>query len=170
MYNKGDYVVKANTGVCVIADIIIKKLTESSPEKEYYVLIPVDDENARLFIPTNQEPPNIRAMLSEEEAWALIRAIPDIEISWIENDRMRERVYKDAMRSNDPAELVSIIKNMYIRFRERENQGKKATSVDERYFKMAEKLLYTELAKAIGTECDRMQAVIAETIGDRVGF
>ncbi len=167
MYNKGDYVVKANIGICVIDDIIVKKLTESSAKKEYYVLIPIDEVKARFFVPTMQESvSNMRPVLSKEEAWKLIKAIPDIEISWIENDKMREKVYKKAMKSNDPVELISIIKNMFLRSRERENQGKKPTSIDERYFSMAEKMLYSELAHALGVECSEMRGIIDRTIGN----
>lgn len=165
MYNKGDYVVKSNTGICRVDDITFKKLTEDAPEKQYYVLVPLDDMRARLFVPTMSENPNIRAAFTETMAWEFIRSIPDIESSWIENDKMREKVYKDAMRSNDPSALIGIIKNMYQRRKEREIQGKKSTAVDERYFKLAEKLLYSELAHAIGKKKDDMKDIIFETIG-----
>ncbi len=164
MYKIGDYVVKANTGICLISDIIMKKLSELSEEKEYYVLVPLDDERARLFVPTASDTSNIRCALNEEEAWSLIKSIPDIEVRWIESDRMREKEYKDVMRSNDPVALVSIIKNLYIRNREREERGKKVTAVDDRYFKLAENTLYSELAHALGKDKKDMRAVISDTL------
>lgn len=164
MYKIGDYVVKANTGICLISDIIMKRLSELSEEKEYYVLVPLDDERARLFVPTASDTSNIRSALNEEEAWSLIKSIPDIEVRWIESDRMREKEYKDVMRSNDPVALVSIIKNLYIRNREREERGKKVTAVDDRYFKLAENTLYSELAHALGKDKKDMRAVISDTL------
>lgn len=164
MYKIGDYVVKANTGICLISDIIMKRLSELSEEKEYYVLVPLDDERARLFVPTASDASNIRSALNEEEAWSLIKSIPDIEVRWIESDRMREKEYKDVMRSNDPVALVSIIKNLYIRNREREERGKKVTAVDDRYFKLAENTLYSELAHALGKDKKDMRAVISGTL------
>ncbi len=164
MYKKGDYVVKANTGICLISDIIMKRLSELEPEKEYYVLIPLEDNRARLFVPTASDASNMRNALNEEEAWKLIKAIPEIEVKWIESDRMREKEYKEVMRSNDPVALVSIIKNLYIRNREREERGKKVTAIDDRYFKLAENTLYSELAHALGKNKNDMRAVISETL------
>ncbi|MCI5791690.1 MAG: CarD family transcriptional regulator [Lachnospiraceae bacterium] len=164
MFKKGDYVVKANTGICIVDDIIMKQLSESFPAKEYYVLIPLNDEKAKLFVPTASDASNLRVAMNEEAAWDLIRSIPEIEIKWIESDRTREKEYKEVIKSNDPASLVSIIKNIYLRNREREEQGKKVTSVDDRYFKLAESTLYSELAHALGKECADMRAIINDTI------
>jgi hypothetical protein len=63
--------------------------------------------------------------MDEQEAWDFIDSIPVIDVKWIENDKSREQEYKNAMRSNDPVHLVGIIKNLYLRNIERENQGKK---------------------------------------------
>lgn len=164
MFKIGEYVVKANTGICVIDDITMKQLAETVPPKEYYILIPLNDKNARIFVPTESEASNMRAALTEEEAWSLIKSIPDIAVRWIESDKTREREYKEVMRSNDPAALVSIIKNLYVRNREREEMGKKVTAVDDRYFKLAENTLYSELAHALGRDKEDMKAIISETI------
>lgn len=51
--------------------------------------------------------------------------------------------------------LVKIIKNMYLRRQERISSGKKATVLDDRYFKLAEDKLYSELVFAtVKTETD----------------
>lgn len=167
MFKKGEYVVKANTGICIIDDIIMKQLTETAPSKEYYVLIPLNDEKARLFVPTTSDSSNMRPAMTEEEAWELIRSIPEIEVKWIENDKTREKEYKEVMRSNDPTALVSIIKNLYTRNRRREEQGKKVTAVDDRYFKLAELTLYSELAHALGKKTADMQSVISSVLNVR---
>ena len=89
MFKKGDYVVKANTGICIVDDIIMKQLSESMPAKEYYVLIPLNDEKAKLFVPTASDASNLRIAMNEEAAWNLIKSITEIEIKWIESDRTR---------------------------------------------------------------------------------
>ena len=167
MYGIGDYVVKANTGICRIEEIARRCLTEEAGEKEYYCMVPEENQNARLFVPVDSETANLRRAMSEEEAWELIYAIPGIPEKWIENDKSREQEYKNAGRSNDPVALVSIIKNLYLRNQEREIQGKKVTAVDDRYFKMAENALYSELAHALHREKESMRELIAETIEGR---
>lgn len=59
---------------------------------------------------------------------------------------------------------MGIIKNIYHRKKVRNEQGKKNTAVDERYFKIAENTLYSELAFAVGKKKDEMQELIAATI------
>lgn len=63
---------------------------------------------------------------------------------------MREQKYKQAVKSNDPEQLVSIIKIIYQRKAKRLAQGKKTTSSDAKYFQIAENLLYAELGAALG--------------------
>lgn len=168
MYSIGDYVMKANTGVCKIDQIVMRSLAEGMEEKEYYVLIPVDDPRAKVFVPVGSDKSNMRKAMDEQEAWDFIDSIPVIDAKWIENDKSREQEYKNAMRSNDPSYLVGIIKNLYLRTVERENQGKKVTAVDDRYFKMAENALNSELAHALGKNKNDIRTLIAESIEAKV--
>lgn len=102
--------------------------------------------------------------MTETEAWALIDNIPQIDTVWIPDDKTREQKYKEALQSCNPVKLVGIIKNMYIRKKERISKGKKNTAVDERYFKIAEETLYAELAFAIGRKKEDMTEIITERI------
>ena len=56
--------------------------------------------------------------------------------------------------------MISIIKMIYWRKRTRMEQGKKATQTDEKYFQMAEKLLYMELGTALGKSREEVYEVI----------
>lgn len=96
-----------------------------------------------------------------------MKKIPEVEAAWIANDKLREQTYKEAIHSCNPTALVSIIKNLYIRKKQRSEQGKKSTATDERYFKLAEDNLYAELAFALGKEKNQMRQIIAETIEQR---
>jgi len=164
MFEVGQYVVKANTGVCKVAEITLKAMSEEEEAREFYVLSPYMDMKARLFVPVASSVSNIRSILTREEAETFLRHIPEIETAWIESDRLREQHYKEAIKSNDPERLVSIIKNLYLRNRQREQQGKKSTAVDDRYFKMAEGVLYTELAVAMERKPDEMRTEIISQI------
>lgn len=165
MFKAGDYVVKANAGICVIEGIEKKKITEYSEEKEYYVLIPLEDKNSRLFVSTSLADLSLRMAMDEEDAKKFIRSIPDISEYWIESDKVREKRYKEAIKSNDPKALVGIIKSLYHRSNKRIGQGKKVTVIDDRYFKLAENTLYSELSHALGEKRDKMREIIADVIG-----
>ena len=106
----------------------------------------------------------IRKVMTGEEAWKLIDEIPCIEEMQVDNDKLRESMYKEAIRSCDLRELVKVIKNLRSRRAKRLSEGKKTTATDDKYFKIAEDNLYSELAFAIGRQKNEMEQVITERI------
>lgn len=106
----------------------------------------------------------MRSCLTKEEAWNLIKRIPEIPTAWINNEKMREQSYKDAIKANDPEALVAIIKMIYQRKQTRLAQGKKCTATDAKYFQTAENLLYVELGVALG----KPKQKICQTIIDYI--
>ena len=106
----------------------------------------------------------MRSCLTKEEAWNLLKRIPEIPTAWTNNEKMREQSYKDAIKANDPEALVAVIKMIYQRKQKRLAQGKKCTSTDTRYFQIAENLLYMELGVAIG----KPKQEICDTIIDYI--
>ena len=92
----------------------------------------------------------MRSVLTEKEAQELIQMIPAINEPWINNERDRERNYKEAIKSNNPQKLIGIIKLIYQRKKMRQEQGKKTTIIDNQYFDKAENLLYSELEIVMG--------------------
>ena len=166
MFQVGDYVVNATSGICQIKDVVSLDLSDSGQEKEYYLLEPFvqGQGNSRLYIPVNIADKRMRHVITEEQAWAIIRRIPEIDEAWIDNEKEREKRYKEVLLSCDLERIVAIIKNMYARKQVRLSQGKKNTAVDERYFKLAENHLYSELSFAIGQDSADMQRIIEETM------
>lgn len=167
MYEIGDYVIKSNNGVCKVEDILHLDMPGTDKNKLYYLLIPRECQSAKVYVPVDAKSGGIRKVLSEDEAWEVIKKIPETERSWSTNDKLREQEYKEAIKSCNPAALVGIIKNLYLRKKTRNEQGKKSTATDERYFKLAEENLYSELAFAIGKEKGEMRQIIADTIGEK---
>ena len=163
MYQVGAYVVKPNTGICKIEDIVLMNLGGSG-EKQYYMLLPVGDERAKLYVTVDADRSRLRPVMTKSEAKKLISEIEQIQAIWVPNDKLREQQYKEAFRSNEPEDLVGVIKNLYMRCQTRLAQGKKITSTDERYYRQAEKALYSELAFSLGMEQSEIQGIITETI------
>ena len=164
MFKIGDFVIKANSGICRIDDIGHLDISAANKERLYFFLSPLNETNSKLYVPADRTDNGLRRDITEEEAWKIIEEIPNIDEAWISDDKQREQKYKEAIRSCDLTKLISIIKCMYRRKQRRTAQGKKNTSVDEHFFKLAENNLYTELAFAIGKNREDMQALIAERI------
>ena len=98
--------------------------------------------------------------MSREEAMELIESIPEIEQLAIEDEKLREMDYKKAIHSCDCRVLVSVIKTMYFRRKDRLSKGMMSTVIDDRYLKEAENNLYSELALAMGKDKSEMPEFI----------
>ena len=162
MFKIGDYVVNLKNGVCKIEDILNMNLSGES--KEYYLLIPQNEQNAKVYIPVDAADSRIRLTMDKEQAMALIKKMKDIEEISIENEKERERVYKEILNSRNPELLVSIIKTLYLRKQDRVKEGKKNTAVDEHYFKLAEKHLCKELAFVLQISQQELDEMILKNI------
>ena len=149
-YEIGDLVSKPVTGICKIEDILYLTPQDERNKKLYYLIKPVEDEKEKIYIPVSNSDSRLRLCLTKDEAWNLIERIPEIPTAWINNEKLREQSYKEAVKANDPEALVAIIKMIYQRKEKRLAQGKKCTATDARYFQIAENLLYMELGVAIG--------------------
>lgn len=167
MYSVGDYVMKISNGVCRIDDITHLEMSGIDKDKLYYVLTPVEGSKSQLYVSVDSADRNIRTAMNSDQAKDVIDAIPNIEEAGIVNEKFREQQYKDAVRSGKPEALVGIIKTIYARKKSRENQGKKNTAVDERYFKQAEDLLYAEIAFALGKRKDEISDLIISSVKSR---
>lgn len=163
MFKIGEFVVNANNGICEIKDKVIKEIMGDN--KEYYLIVPIEESTAKIYIPVDKAEGRIRRVMSENDAYKIIDDIPHIPELWIDNEKQREQHYKEAIASCEPKRLISIIKSMYHRNQERSAQGKKHTVIDDRYFKIAENNLYSELAFSIGKEKCIMETFINERIG-----
>lgn len=162
MFKKGDFVVNTNNGLCEIKDVVTMNM--SGTDKEYYLLIPINEQTAKVYVPVDLSTQRIRLAMNKDEALSLIESIPDIHETYIENEKERERTYKEALNSRDPKRLVGIIKTLYLRRQKRLDAGKKNTAVDDRYFKLAENHLHNELAFAL--EIDKSE--ILDLIFNRI--
>ena len=155
MYEVGDLIVYGRTGICEVTEITTLKMDGVPKDKRGKVFTPVDNEKIVM-----------RRVISKEEAEELIREIPQIEGLWIGSEKQREEKYKECMKSCKCAEWVRIIKTLYQRKMSRLKQGKKITATDERYLRMAEGNLYSELSIALGIPESGMEAYITNQINE----
>ena len=164
-YEIGDLVSKPVTGICKIEDILYLTPQDEKNNKLYYLMKSIDEKD-KIYVPVSNSDSRLRLCLTKEEAWNLIKRIPEIPTAWINNEKLREQNYKEAVKANDPEALVAIIKMIYQRKQKRLAQGKKCTATDARYFQIAENLLYMELGAAIGKPKKEVCETIIEYITD----
>lgn len=164
MFKKGEYIIYGSSGVCKVMDISTVDMNGVPNDKLYYSLEPFNMQGGKIFTPVDTTKTIMRKILTKEEANALIDTIPDIQESWADNDKAREVQYKAAIKSCDCREWIKIIKSLYQRKQERLAQGRKITMVEDKYLKMAESCLHTELSIPLGIPVEEMEGFIADRI------
>lgn len=167
LYKVGDYVVKATEGVCKIVEIKPLDMPNISKEILYLHLVPVENPSVKLYLPETSANEKLRDVITEEEAVALIASIPEIKPADIPEEKQRDKVYKEALLSSNPQQLVAVIKAIYERSAQRQKQGKKNGAVDEHFFKAAEDRLYAELAFAMKKDKEDMRKYIIDCINSK---
>lgn len=164
MFEIGEYIIYGTKGVCQVMDITTMNLDGVPKDTKYYILQPWNQSGSRIFVSVDNQKTIMRKILTKEEANALIDKIPEIEEIWVDNDKVREEKYKECIRTCECSELVRIIKTLYLRREERLKAGKKITTTDERYLKLAEEHLYTELSVALDIPVENMEKYITEKV------
>ncbi len=160
MFEIGEYIVYGNTGVCKVEEVKKMPVPGTKNERLYYTLEPVYDKGCRLFTPVDNQKVKMRPVLTIKEADELIGRIKEIDTLWIKDEKSREQMYKDAIRTCNCEELVKIIKTLYLRKKARLAAGKKVTSSDAKYLHLAEESLYGELSLVMGIPKKEMEAFI----------
>lgn len=146
MFEIGDYVAHYKEGVCEVTAIGKLDISCSDKKKKYYTLKPLYDVGGTLYTPVDNEKKQIRKIITEEDAHALIEDMPNVDTLWVPDEKRREALYKEALLKNECRDWIAIIKTSYLRKMKRLASGKKVINVDDKYLNIAEFFLYGELA------------------------
>lgn len=163
MFNVNDMVIYGARGVCEIVDISKKDFNDGK-ERTYYVLRPAYDTKATIFVPVSNEAltSKMRHVLSSQEIYDMIKAMPDEATIWIENENQRKEKYREILTDGSRLDIIKMIKSLYAHEQDRKENGKKLSMSDERFMKAAEKVLYDEFAVVLHIEPDEVLPFIMD--------
>ncbi len=149
MFSVGDTILYGTQGICKIKEIT--EMAVGKVKKQYFVLIPIQDEKSTIYIPTDNEKliSNMRSVLSVTDINKLIDDAANNPIKWIENDIARKEYCANIIKSGDRLELMRLIEMLYIRKDELKSTKKHFHISDERYLREAERLLHDEFSYAL---------------------
>lgn len=167
MYQPGDLIIYGGEGVCRVESVGLLALSGVKSDKLYYTLQPLY-RNGTVFAPVEGKV-FMRPVIGKAEAQALVQAIPGIKESHLEGRNLRAagEYYQKMMDSHDCADLVQLIKTIYVKQQSAQAAGRKGGQVDERYRKRAEDTLYGELAVALDIPKDAVEAYIHKVIEEQ---
>ena len=161
MFQTNEYIIYGRTGVCLVEGI------EQIDGKDYYCLHALH-QHCHIKAPVNGITP-IRAVISREQAEALIDMIPSIIAKPMNSSNIRElnEKYKSLVSSRDCRDLLTLTMSIYAKKQQLQTAKKKLSSTDEAYWKEGEGLLFGELAVALGIRLDDVQNYIRQRLNEQ---
>ena len=157
MFNVRQIIIYTTYGICKIDSLIQKDFNGQT--FDYYVLKPLNNDKTSLLVQVNNPITlsKLKQLLSKDEALELIQSIPQIDSTWIENDNERKRVFTDIIRNGERKKIISIIKSVYNHQKILKEKGRKLHSIDDQFYKDAEKIIYDELSYVL--EIDKADVI-----------
>ncbi len=164
MFEKDQLIMCGGHGVCRVVSITDNPVDRRDKVRKYYVLEPLFEKASTIYTPVDNDKVIMRRVMTKEEAEELTKRVTEIDTVWIQEEKKREQMYKEAIRTYDCRSLVQVIKTLYIRKQNRIQEGKKVLSSDEQYLRKAEELLYSEMSVALSIPREEVETYIKDVV------
>ena len=168
MFKKVECIVYGSTGICEVLDVTTMDMAGTLNDKLYYILQPYHKKGSEIFTPVDNKRIVMRSIISMNEAKMLLDEIDSLGEFKVSNEKFREDSYKQCVRGCNSRDMMKMIKTLHQRKHDRLVRGKSFPSTDERYLKMAEENLFSELALAMETDKEKIGEYIREKLDTHV--
>ena len=164
MFSVGDRIVYGSEGVFTVTEYT-KSPIDKSDTRVFYVLRPVAGVQSNIVItPSEGGITPMRAVISREDALALIDKMPEIPIVTVENERARRDSYRAVMGKGTGESMVSIIKTVMERRVSFALQKRRLSETDTDFESRARHCLYSELSVALDMPYGEIDGFISEKL------
>ncbi len=164
MFQKGEYIIYRNTGVCQVAEIGVPENFPITEGTLYYFLVPIRGSGT-IYIPINS-PVFMRPVLTREEADTLISSIPLLpELpTQYKDQKALVGTYKALVQTHDCSTLLQLIKSIRKKDSELTQKGKHLGKIDIQYRKQAEEMLCEEFSIALSIPFEEIPSYIQQKV------
>lgn len=145
MYNIGDYVNYSIHGICMIENIRMMKFSFEAYERKYYVLKPIYEKNAFVYVPfdNHRQVKKMRSVLSAEEIDRIILSVKKQGIPWINNWKQRMEKFNNILSQRNEKELMQLANCLYLKSKE---TAKRLAYTDRQIQKKVEMIIAQEFS------------------------
>ena len=163
MFKIGEKIVNRSGKVCEVVDI--EEADYGVGLKTYYVLSPCFTNNNSLVLhtPVEQES-TLRKVMNKDDVEQLILSIPDIEVIWITNPKIRKTKFKELYISGEPKEILRLIKSFVKKKDEFKNDKKTLSFTDENFLTEIKTNLYYEISLALNLSFEQVDELISNKL------
>ena len=163
MFKSGELIYYGKTGVCEVVDVVARPNKSAGGSDLYYQLKPFY-QTCLISVPVDNDKIYIRKIITEDEVYSLISAIPDMDDTafYCSNLNQLKDHYRQIIDSRDNYELMRLILSVRRKRTEVIANKKKLGAVDEKFLRDAEGLLYGEFAAVLGIDRDDVEGYISK--------
>ena len=159
-FKVGDYVLYGVSGACEVVDI--GKLDFGSNDKIYYTLQPYYDSRDKIYVPVDREAEIIRKVIEKKEAE---KRLPTIKKSRKKGRIPAREEFDVILKSGDMDNVTNLIRQLREVKHENKKNHKSLNIADAKMLTYAERMLYSEMAIAMGWTMDQAVAELSECLG-----
>ena len=168
MFAIGDRVVYGYEGVFCVSEYTTSPI-DKNDERVFYVLRPAfGSGNSMIVTPSEGGVTSIRAVISREEAEAIINRIGEIGEVVVDKERNRREVYREVMGRCCAEACISIIKTVRTRRREFLAQKRRLAETDTDFESRARYCLFCELAAAMNISISEAEQIVMLKLNDNM--
>lgn len=163
-FEKGEKVLYSVNGVCEITDITERFFGKTV--MRYYVLKPISNNEATLFVPVNNENlvRKMKRLMTQPQLDEVLNAVSSKDVEWNSNEAVRKEEFRNTISFGNVSEILILLKSIWIHRRMQNSKGRKLHISDEMYLREAEKMIKEEISTVIGVEQDEVIPYIKNKI------
>jgi len=166
MFAVNDYVIYGDSGVCKVEAICTPKISGIDQDALYYMISTVGLNSTTIYVKVDNIKVSVRKILTRDEAEKLIDSMPSVESIWTNDEKARERLFTQAVRSSDCRDWVKIIKTIHLVNVERIDKGRLKGRIGEVYARDAKEKLFGELSLSLGIPRQDVEEYILKRVNE----
>lgn len=164
VFNIGEKVLYSVNGVCEITDITEKVFDKTVIR--YYVLKPISNNEATLFVPVNNENlvRKMKRLMTCDQLDEVLNNVSVKDIEWNTNEAERKEEFRNIISFGNVNEILVLLKSIWLHRTVQSSKGRKLHISDEMFLREAEKIIKEEISTVIGVEQDAVIPYIKNKI------
>ncbi len=166
MFEAGKLVVYGAHGVCRILGQ--EDRTVDRKVISYYVLQPVEQADARYYLPAHNENAlaKMRPLMEKEALLDLLTSEDIKKTEWIPDENRRKQYYRQLITSLDMEAMIRMIHALRLQKQELQKNGRKFHICDDNFLRDAQRLLNMELQLVLEIPKDQVDGYMQKLIGE----
>ena len=108
----------------------------------------------------------MRRILREDEIVEIIKQFPANDMPWIENDRERQKVFRDVLLYGNSKDIINLTRAIYLHKKMLNEKRRNLHISDERFLKDAERMIFDEIAYVMKIERNQVLGFITDNMNN----